>query len=72
MRKLLFVLTVGGAVFTVGLGAEAMPAAGISPVPVQAVAAGGPVVQSVQYYRRPYYRRPYRRCYYRHHRRYCY
>ncbi len=71
MRKLLFALTVGGAAFTVGFGAKAMPASGISPVLVQAVTTSTPAVQPVQYYRRPYHRH-YRRCYYRHHRRYCY
>ncbi|MBV9750450.1 MAG: hypothetical protein JO157_16715 [Acetobacteraceae bacterium] len=73
MRKLLLALTVGGAAFTVGFGAEAMPASGVSPVLIQAATTSAPAVQPVQYYRHPYhrhYRRPYN-CYYRHGRRYC-
>ena len=67
MRKLLFALTVGGAVFTVGLGAEAMPAAAVGPAAIQTVTTSKPVVQPVQYYRR-HYRRVYRRHYRRYYR----
>lgn len=71
MRKLLLVLAVSSAALAVGPGmstADAMPAAGISPIP--AVEASQPLVQPAQYYRDRAYRRHQRRYYRRHYRRY--